>query len=196
MKRLQRELSQVIARDPDVATFGSFFGSGRQHAQHRALLHRPQAARRAQIDGARGDRPAAAAARRGRGRQSVPAAIAGHQRRRPHLARPVPIHAAGRRLDELNAWAPRMLAKLKTLPELTDVSSDQQGNAPRLTRHHQPRRRRALRHPAAGDRRHARRRIRTAPGRAVFHADQLLLHRARSAAGSAEESRRRSTRST
>src|SRR5262249_24490771 len=28
MKRLQRELSAVIARDPDVASFGSFFGSG------------------------------------------------------------------------------------------------------------------------------------------------------------------------
>ena len=28
MKRLQRELSRVIARDPDVASFGSFFGSG------------------------------------------------------------------------------------------------------------------------------------------------------------------------
>jgi multidrug efflux pump len=29
-------------------------------------------------------------------------------------------------LSELNAWAPRMLEKLKTLPELTDVSTDQQ----------------------------------------------------------------------
>ena len=28
--------------------------------------------------------------------------------------------------DELNAWAPKMLAKLKQLPELTDVASDQQ----------------------------------------------------------------------
>src|SRR5262245_36274976 len=36
-------------------------------------------------------------------------------------------------LDELNTWAPKMLAKLKTLPELADVSSDQQSNAPQLT---------------------------------------------------------------
>ena len=35
-------------------------------------------------------------------------------------------------LDELNTWAPRMLAKLKTLPGLADVSTDQQGNAPQL----------------------------------------------------------------
>ena len=31
-------------------------------------------------------------------------------------------------LDELNTWAPRMLAKLKALPELQDVASDQQTN--------------------------------------------------------------------
>src|SRR5262249_22618850 len=36
-------------------------------------------------------------------------------------------------LEELNTWAPRMLAKLKTLPELADVSTDQQSNAPQLT---------------------------------------------------------------
>ncbi len=34
---------------------------------------------------------------------------------------------------ELSVWAPKMLAKLKTLPELADVSSDQQTNAPLLT---------------------------------------------------------------
>jgi HAE1 family hydrophobic/amphiphilic exporter-1 len=31
-------------------------------------------------------------------------------------------------LDELNTWAPRLLTQLKTLPELKDVSSDQQSN--------------------------------------------------------------------
>jgi multidrug efflux pump subunit AcrB len=35
-------------------------------------------------------------------------------------------------LEELNTWAPRMLAKLKTLPGLADVSTDQQGDAPQL----------------------------------------------------------------
>jgi multidrug efflux pump len=35
--------------------------------------------------------------------------------------------------DELNSYAPKMLAKLKELPELSDVASDQQvqGCAPR-----------------------------------------------------------------
>ncbi|MDE2612133.1 MAG: efflux RND transporter permease subunit [Burkholderiales bacterium] len=32
-------------------------------------------------------------------------------------------------LDELNGWAPRVLARLRALPALTDVASDQQNNA-------------------------------------------------------------------
>jgi multidrug efflux pump subunit AcrB len=35
-------------------------------------------------------------------------------------------------ISELNDWAPKILAKLQTLPELADTSSDQQGNAPQL----------------------------------------------------------------
>ena len=36
-------------------------------------------------------------------------------------------------LHELNTWAPRLFAKLKTLPELADVASDAQNDAPLLT---------------------------------------------------------------
>ncbi len=35
-------------------------------------------------------------------------------------------------IGELNEWAPKVLAKLQTLPELADTTSDQQGNAPQL----------------------------------------------------------------
>jgi hydrophobic/amphiphilic exporter-1 (mainly G- bacteria), HAE1 family len=35
--------------------------------------------------------------------------------------------------DELNAWAPKMLARLKTLPELRDVATDQETNGTTLT---------------------------------------------------------------
>ena len=35
-------------------------------------------------------------------------------------------------IDELNIWAQRLLGKLRTLPELADVSSDQQNNAPQI----------------------------------------------------------------
>jgi multidrug efflux pump subunit AcrB len=36
-------------------------------------------------------------------------------------------------LDELNAWAPKMLDKMKTLPQLTDVATDQQASAGTVT---------------------------------------------------------------
>jgi hydrophobic/amphiphilic exporter-1 (mainly G- bacteria), HAE1 family len=36
-------------------------------------------------------------------------------------------------LDELNQWAPKVLAKLKTLPQLTDVATDQQTSGTTLT---------------------------------------------------------------
>jgi HAE1 family hydrophobic/amphiphilic exporter-1 len=35
--------------------------------------------------------------------------------------------------DELNAWAPKLLAKFRTLPELTDVASDQETDGTTLT---------------------------------------------------------------
>jgi multidrug efflux pump subunit AcrB len=35
-------------------------------------------------------------------------------------------------IEELNIWAERLLGKLRTLPELADVSSDQENNAPQI----------------------------------------------------------------
>ena len=57
-------------------------------------------------------------------------------------------------LAELNAWAPKMLEKLQTLPQLRDV--DHRPADRRHHRHadHRPRPGRALRRAAAGDRRH------------------------------------------
>jgi hydrophobe/amphiphile efflux-1 (HAE1) family protein len=133
MKRLQGELSQVIARDPDVASFGSFFGSGGGNTLNTGrffigLKPRDQ-------------------------REST--ALQVIARLRPQIAKVEGVNlflqpsqditVGGRisrgqyqytlqdaSLDELNTWAPRMLAKLKTLPGLADVSTDQQGNAPQL----------------------------------------------------------------
>src|SRR6202000_1785156 len=36
-------------------------------------------------------------------------------------------------LDELNSWAPRILNKMKAMPELRDVASDQQTSGTTLT---------------------------------------------------------------
>ena len=56
----------------------------RQHAQHRALLHRAEAARGAQRDRHADHRAAAPADRQARRREPVPAARAGHHGRRTH----------------------------------------------------------------------------------------------------------------
>ena len=134
MREIQRELSAVIARDPDVADFGSFFGPSYGNTQNTGRF----------IIGLkpRDDRKATAL-------QIV-------NRLRPQLAKvegvrlflqPAQDITVGGRiargqfqyvlqdpdLRELNTWAPRLIAKLKQLPELADVASDAQNNAPRLT---------------------------------------------------------------
>ncbi|MGY3110163.1 multidrug efflux pump subunit AcrB [Bradyrhizobium sp. LM6.9] len=77
-------------------------------------------------------------------------------------------------LAELNDWAPKILAKMQTLPQLRDVATDQQTKGTTVQAQDQPRYRSALRHPASADRRHAVRRLRPAPGHAVFHPAQHL----------------------
>jgi multidrug efflux pump len=134
MKRLQGELSKVIARDPDVASFGSFFGSGGGNTLNTGRFFI-------------GLKPRD---------QRTSTALQVINRLRPQLAKVQGVNlflqpsqditVGGRisrgqfqytlqdaNLEELNTWAPRMLAKLKTLPGLTDVSTDQQGNAPQLS---------------------------------------------------------------
>ena len=109
------------------------------------------------------------------GVDAVPAGRAGHQRRRPRSSRTQYQYTLqDADLDELNAWAPKMLDELQQLPQLRDVATDQQIGGTTADADHRPRPGRALRHPAAADRRHALRRVRPAPGRAVLHAAQQL----------------------
>jgi hydrophobe/amphiphile efflux-1 (HAE1) family protein len=134
MKRLQRNVAEVLRKDPDIEAFGSFFGSGSGNTLNTARFfiglkpHEERTATATQI-------------------------IA---RLRPQIARlegvnlflqPAQDITVGGRiargsfqytlqdpdLNELNAWAPKMLEKFKTLPELADVSTDQQSNAPLLS---------------------------------------------------------------
>jgi len=133
MKEIQRQLSDIIAKDPDVADFGSFFGPSYGNTQNTGRF----------IIGLklRDDRNATAS-------QVI-------DRLRPKLAQ-VPgaklflqpaqdITVGGRisrgqfqyvlqdpDLHELNAWAPRLIAKLKALPQLADVATDAQNDAPLL----------------------------------------------------------------
>jgi len=133
MKEIQRQLSDVIAQDPDVSDFGSFFGPSFGNTQNTGRF----------IVGLklRDDRDASAS-------QII-------DRLRPKLARipgarlflqPAQDITVGGRiargqfqyvlqdpdLHELNTWAPRLIAKLKTLPQLADVATDAQDAAPLL----------------------------------------------------------------
>jgi len=134
MKRLQRQLAEVVARDPDVSNLGSFFGSGSGNTLNTARFFiglKP-----------RDERTATAT-------QII-------NRLRPQIAKlegvnlflqpSQDITVGGRisrgqfqytvqdaNVQELNEWAPKMLQKFKTLPELADVSSDLQAAAPLMT---------------------------------------------------------------
>ena len=61
----------------------------------------------------------------------------------------------GETLEELQNWAPRIEARIRTLPGLRDVASDQQDRGLQASLVIRPRYRVAPRHPVATDRRHA-----------------------------------------
>jgi hydrophobe/amphiphile efflux-1 (HAE1) family protein len=133
MRGIQQKLAKIVAHDPDVASFGSFFGNGGGNTLNTSrffIALKPRDERKA-------------------------SAVDIINRLRPQLAQvagvtlflqPSQDITVGGRIsagqyqytlqdpsfDELSIWAPKMLAKLKTLPELADVSTDQQTNAPLL----------------------------------------------------------------
>jgi len=131
MKEVQLQLSDVIAHDPDVDDFGSFFGPSYGNTQNTGRF----------VVGLklRDDRDASAS-------QIV-------DRLRPKLAQipgarlflqPAQDITVGGRIargqfqyvlqdpdvHELNTWSARLMAKLKTLPQLADVATDAQNSAP------------------------------------------------------------------
>ena len=131
MKRHQEELGKIVQADPDVASVAMAIG-GRAAPQQWQSVHHAEAARRTQGERAADHRAAAPQAGEGRGARLL-------CRRRRTCA-----SADGRRepssssrcqdadLAELNEWAPKILAKMQTLPELRDVATDQQTNGTTL----------------------------------------------------------------
>jgi hydrophobe/amphiphile efflux-1 (HAE1) family protein len=134
MKDIQRQLSAVIAHDPDIADFGSFFGPSYGNTQNTGRF----------IIGLkpRDDRTVTAS-------QIV-------NRLRPQLAKvpgvklflqPAQDITVGGRIargqfqyvledpdqHELNVWTPRLIERLKKIPQLADVATDAQNEAPMLT---------------------------------------------------------------
>ncbi len=131
MARLMVNLGEVVARDPAVAAVGSAMGSGQTANTGRFFI----------------------ALKPSDQRKSSAAEMI--NRLRPELAKvegvslvlqaAQDITVGGRigrgqyqytlqdaDIGELDSWTPKILAKLQTLPELADTSSDRQGNAPQL----------------------------------------------------------------
>jgi HAE1 family hydrophobic/amphiphilic exporter-1/multidrug efflux pump len=135
MMEKQQALAAVVAADPDIAAFASVIGpSGASPGENSGrffITLKPRDQRNASAD------------------QII-------NRLRPKLAKvegvalflqaSQDINVGGRlsrtqyqytlqdaNLDELDQWAPRLLAKLKSLPELQDVATDQQTSATSVT---------------------------------------------------------------
>jgi hydrophobe/amphiphile efflux-1 (HAE1) family protein len=133
MKRLHLALTRIIARDPDVATVGSLFGSSTGSTSNTGRFFIALKPR---------DQRSASASQIVDRLRSQLTAVEGVIL---YLQPAQDITVGGRiarglyqytlqdaNIDELNVWAERLLGKLRTLPELADVSSDQENNAPQI----------------------------------------------------------------
>ena len=133
MKRHQEELGEIVQRDPDVASIAMFIGGGgsalntgrlyitlkprnerSSNAQQIIARLRPQVEK---VQGARLFMQASQDVR-----------LSGRATRTQFE---YTLQDAS--LNELNEWAPKILNKMKTLPELRDVATDQQTQGTTLT---------------------------------------------------------------
>jgi hydrophobic/amphiphilic exporter-1 (mainly G- bacteria), HAE1 family len=128
MVRLERRLTDVIAKDPAVASWGAFVGGGRPLNNGFVVVGLKP----------RGERDATADQVINRLRGKIAAVPGGTV----FLQAAQDLNVGGRtsrtqyqytlqdaNIDELNEWAPRLLEQLKKLPELRDVASDQQSSS-------------------------------------------------------------------
>ncbi len=134
MMQHQEALGAIVLKDPAVDHVAMAIGGAGNALNTGRMFITLEAARPAHGDRRPGHRAAAAATRKGRGSKTVPASGAGRARRRPAVTHAISsTRLQGSDLDELNQWATKVLAKLKTLPELRDVASDQQTSGTTLT---------------------------------------------------------------
>ena len=97
------------------------------HAEQRTHLHQPEAAVTSAISAPPTSFAGCKPSCRSRGNQALHAAGAEHHRRRPREPHPVSVHASKiPTRNELNLWTNRFVDRLKKLPELEDVATDQQ----------------------------------------------------------------------
>ncbi|WP_295558400.1 multidrug efflux RND transporter permease subunit [uncultured Hyphomicrobium sp.] len=135
MMRLQQTLGDIIAKDPDIETYAMAIGAGGASASLNTgrffITLKPRSERNVSAD--------AIIARLRKATQSVEGV-------KLYLQAAQDITVGGRagrsqfqytiqdpEIAELNTWAPKILEKLKTLPELRDVATDQQAAGMTLT---------------------------------------------------------------
>ena len=128
MEVLQKQVAAIVLRDPDVATVGSFIGSGYGSSTvnngRLFIALKPRSIRKA-----RGEEII----------QRLSKATAGVQGVRVFMQAMQDIRVTSRSseaqyqyslqsgdLDDLNQWAPRLVNRLRQIPELDAVTSDQQ----------------------------------------------------------------------
>jgi hydrophobe/amphiphile efflux-1 (HAE1) family protein len=128
MKRRTQALLQIVVKDPDVdhaiGSLGSGFGSGAVNNGNIFIGLKQKPARKASADEVIGRLRKATA--RVEGITLYPQAVQdvriGGRASRTQFQ----YSLQDADLDELNRWAPRVMARLKTLPMLRDVATDQQ----------------------------------------------------------------------
>ncbi|WP_131118231.1 multidrug efflux RND transporter permease subunit [Lichenihabitans psoromatis] len=133
MKLKQEALGDIVSKDPDVATVGMLLGSGgnalnngrlfitlKPRDEREASAQQIIARLRPQLDKVEGAKLFLQAA------QDVN--VGGRAARTQYQ-----YTLQDANLDELNEWSPKIFDKLKTLPEVRDVATDQQTNGTTLT---------------------------------------------------------------
>ncbi|WP_319796932.1 multidrug efflux RND transporter permease subunit [Nitrobacter sp.] len=133
MKRKQEELGRIVMSDPAVASIAMFIGGGGSALNNGRMYVTLKP---------RGERDASAQQIIARLRPKLDKVEGARQ----FLQAAQDVRLGGRatrtqfeftlqdaNLDELNTWAPKVLSKLQTLPQLRDVATDQQTNGTTLT---------------------------------------------------------------
>ncbi len=133
MKRIQEDLGKVVQADPDVASIamaigggGSALNTGRMYITLKPRSERTATAQqiiarlRPKLDKVEGGKLFLQAAQDVR---------MGGRATRTQFE----YTLQDANLDELNTWAPKILAKMETLPQLRDVATDQQTQGTTLT---------------------------------------------------------------
>jgi multidrug efflux pump len=134
MRSRQQALAETILADPDVATVASFIGSDgtnpTPNSGRVSIALKPRSERKASASEIIARLKERAAGLEGIALYLQPVQDLQIDARVSRTQYQYTLEDPD--LEELQAWAPRVLARLQTLPELRDVASDQQSNGLQL----------------------------------------------------------------